>query len=99
MEQVAREEDEITARGWSALASGSPQRLQSIVAPDWVFVIIAKVVVRGKEDSEIIIGHREGKGMTGWGRKKNKWICSKRGFFNRFLELRLLEWRLEVLHL
>ena len=64
--------------------------------PDWVFVIIAKVVVRGKEDSEIIIGHREGKGMTGWGRKKNKWICSKRGFFNRFLELRLLEWWLGV---
>ena len=64
MEQVAREEDEITARGWSALASGSPQRLQSIVAPDWVLVIIAKVVV-GREDSEIIIGHREGRGMKG----------------------------------
>ena len=29
VEQVAREEDEITARRWSALASGSPQRLQS----------------------------------------------------------------------
>jgi len=26
VEQVAREEDEITAREWSALASGSPQR-------------------------------------------------------------------------
>ena len=69
VEQVAREEDEITARRWSALASGSPQRLQSIVAPDWVFVIIAKVVVGGEEDSDIIIGHREGRGMKGWGRR------------------------------
>ena len=79
MEQVAREEDEITARGWSALASGSPQRLQSIVAPDWVLVIIAKVVVGGEEDSDIIIGHREGRGMTGRGRKKKRLvdlICS-----------------------
>ena len=74
MEQVAREEDEITARGWSALASGSPRRLQSIVAPDWVFVIIAKVVVGGEKDSEIIIGHREGRGMKGWGRKKKRLV-------------------------
>ena len=39
----------------------------SIVAPDWVLVIIAKVVVGGEEDSDIIIGHREGRGMKGWG--------------------------------
>jgi len=32
------------------------------------------VVVRGEEDSEIIIGHREGREMKGWGRKKKRLV-------------------------